>query len=123
MQATSSYENRRWLAWKGAATLVAGRGCEFCISLNDGTLCEMCLEMSGQAFECKVAGGGALQPVYQPEPQPEGFTWRRLKGDRQWLQGSARRTMSAGGTQGSASVCPGCGGTFFSSASSIASRM
>ena len=61
LQATSSYENRRWLAWKGAATLVAGRGCEFCISLNDGTLCEMCLEMSGQAFECKVAGGGALQ--------------------------------------------------------------
>ena len=60
------------------------------------------------------AGGGALQPVYLPEPQPEGFTWRRLKGDRQWLQGSARRTMSAGGTQGSASVCPGCGGTFFS---------
>ena len=66
------------------------------------------------------ASGSAMPVVYEEEdfaPAAPGFSSRRLKGDRQWLGGDSarqRRTMSAGGAEGTASFCPACGGAYYS---------
>ena len=65
------------------------------------------------------ASGSAMAVVYEEEdfaPAAPGFSSRRLKGDRQWLGGDSarqRRTMSAGGLEGTASFCPACGGAYY----------
>lgn len=66
------------------------------------------------------ASGAAMSVLYEEddyESPAAGFSSRRLKGDREWLEGGSarqRRTMSAGGVDGTMSFCPGCGSRYYS---------